>query len=103
MRNHGAPSVHKGRIAYLDGWRGLAILAVPIGHFVPSLGQAGSLGVELFFVLSGRLMASILFEEKIPAEQLFAGRFSRIYPGLLLYCAAIFFVSVTAQGMGIWW
>jgi peptidoglycan/LPS O-acetylase OafA/YrhL len=54
------------RLAYLDGWRGLSIALVLIGHFVPVPGiNLGVLGVEFFFVLSGRLMAEILFIEHI--------------------------------------
>ena len=41
-----------GRLGYLDGWRGLAILTVLAGHFVNSLSDAGSFGVEILFVLS---------------------------------------------------
>ena len=52
-------------IGYLDGWRGMAILLVLIGHFYPIKAMnLGTLGVDLFFVLSGRLMADILFVQK---------------------------------------
>lgn len=42
-------------------------------------------GVEFFFVLSGRLMAEILFVRKTPLLPFFYRRFSRIYPALLFY------------------
>jgi peptidoglycan/LPS O-acetylase OafA/YrhL len=60
----GDVSIHSGsgRLSYLDGWRGLAIICVLAGHFlfIKSF-NLGPFGVELFFVLSGRLMADILF------------------------------------------
>lgn len=74
------------RLAYLDGWRGLSIALVLIGHFfpVPAI-NLGVLGVEFFFVLSGRLMAEILFVERYPLKTFFKRRFSRIYPALLVF------------------
>jgi peptidoglycan/LPS O-acetylase OafA/YrhL len=62
------------RIAYLDGWRGAAIALVILGHFFfPNTGVA-STGVEVFFVLSGRLMAEILFIESYPLKRFFLKR-----------------------------
>ena len=76
----------RSRLAYLDGWRGLSITLVLIGHFFPVPGiNLGVLGVEFFFVLSGRLMAEILFIERYPLKKFFKRRFSRIYPALLVY------------------
>jgi len=77
-------------IPALDGWRGLAVLLVLIGHFggdsyLPDLGSAG---VDLFFVLSGRLMAEILFVRKMPLRLFFLRRFSRVYPALLAFVLA---------------
>lgn len=75
--------VHLG---YLDGWRGIAISAVLIGHFFPlPYINIGRMGVELFFVLSGRLMADILFVKQVPLKEFYWRRFSRIYPGLLFF------------------
>jgi peptidoglycan/LPS O-acetylase OafA/YrhL len=74
----------------LDGWRGLAITAVLLGHFalesqVPGLGV---FGVDLFFVLSGRLMAEILFVRRSPLPTFFLRRFSRVYPALFVFVLA---------------
>jgi peptidoglycan/LPS O-acetylase OafA/YrhL len=77
------------RLAYLDGWRGLSIALVLIGHFFPVPGiSLGVMGVEFFFVLSGRLMAEILFVERYPLKAFFKRRFSRIYPALLVFVIA---------------
>ena len=78
--------VQRARLPYLDGWRGLSITLVLIGHFFPVPGiNLGLLGVEFFFVLSGRLMAEILFIERYPLKKFFKRRFSRIYPALAVY------------------
>ncbi|QPC92544.1 acyltransferase [Mesorhizobium sp. INR15] len=88
-----ADSSPRARLAYLDGWRGLSIALVLIGHFFPVPGiNLGVMGVEFFFVLSGRLMAEILFVERYPLKKFFKRRFSRIYPALLVFVA----VAMTA-------
>jgi len=73
------------RLRHLDGWRGASILLVLAGHFlnIPFL-EAGKLGVELFFALSGRLIAEILFIERMPLRQFYPRRIARIYPALLV-------------------
>ncbi len=74
----------------LDGWRGCAILLVLVGHFATSRGiNLGRFGVELFFVLSGRLMAEILFVRATPLTRFFVRRASRIYPALICFVLAM--------------
>jgi peptidoglycan/LPS O-acetylase OafA/YrhL len=73
-------------LGHLDGWRGIAILLVLWGHFAPiEFINLGTLGVDFFFVLSGRLMAHILFVKKMALPQFFGRRFSRVYPALLVF------------------
>lgn len=75
------------RILYLDGWRGLAIISVLIAHFgSDDIINLGRFGVELFFVLSGRLMAEILFVRKAALPSFFIRRISRVYPALFALC-----------------
>jgi peptidoglycan/LPS O-acetylase OafA/YrhL len=88
-------SITKGRVEYLDGWRGLAILAVLLGHFTNIL-ALGELGVELFFVLSGRLMADLLFVKRVKATTFLVRRVSRVYPALLVFVAATFPLALVA-------
>jgi peptidoglycan/LPS O-acetylase OafA/YrhL len=72
------------RLHYLDGWRALAISGVIIGHFGTAKGiNLGRLGVELFFVLSGRLMAQILFIENSELGKFYFRRFTRVYPTIV--------------------
>ena len=88
-----------GHLPYLDGWRGIAILLVLIGHFAPfAPGLLAGAGVEFFFVLSGRLMAEILIVRRMPLPTFFFRRASRILPALAFYVSAMLFV-VWATGM----
>lgn len=75
------------QLAFLDGWRGLAIAFVLVGHFATDAIRPGlsGLGVDLFFVLSGRLMAEILFVRRAPLGTFVLRRFSRVYPALCVF------------------
>jgi peptidoglycan/LPS O-acetylase OafA/YrhL len=77
---------------FLDGWRGLAIATVLLGHFFLEgiAPNAGIVGVQLFFVLTGRLMAEILFVRKAPLGRFYVRRVSRVVPAL--YC----FILITS-------
>ncbi|MET3826590.1 peptidoglycan/LPS O-acetylase OafA/YrhL [Sphingomonas sp. PvP055] len=80
----------KPRIGYLDGWRGLSILAVLAGHFAQlPIMNFGRFGVEMFFVLSGSLMAQVLFIERQPIGEFFRRRASRIWPAFLLFVVVV--------------
>ena len=69
-----------------DGWRGLAILCVLTGHFMGTESiKEDRLGVDIFFVLSGMLMARILFEKRTDLKTFYVRRFSRIFPALLFF------------------
>lgn len=74
------------RRPHLDGWRGLAIAAVLVGHFMPMPNlHLATLGVELFFVLSGLLMGEILFVRNFPLASFFYRRATRIAPALWVF------------------
>lgn len=80
-------------IPYLDGWRGLAILLVLIGHFFEL--PASRLGVEVFFVLSGMLMSRVLFVAKLPLGTFYRRRCARILPVYFLFLATMFLSALT--------
>lgn len=84
------------RLLYLDGWRGVAILAVLVGHFT-RFSSAGGTGVEIFFVLSGRLMAQILFVDRYPLPIFFQRRLSRVVPALAVLVVAMLSLSAVSS------
>ncbi|GAB3468980.1 acyltransferase [Massilia terrae] len=74
----------------LDGWRALAIGCLYIGHFSPVPGiNLGAVGVNLFFVLSGLLMARILFVRPMPIPIFYKRRIARVFPSLYVFILAI--------------
>ena len=54
-RNNGAKS--EKFVRGIDGLKGIAILGVTLYHLFPTAGRGGFLGVSLFFLLSGYLLA----------------------------------------------
>jgi peptidoglycan/LPS O-acetylase OafA/YrhL len=80
----------KTHIPYLDGWRGLAIVFLLTGHFFPVPGiNLGAVGVALFFVLSGYLMSSILFLDRVPLSLFYRRRIARILPSVVVFLLAV--------------
>jgi peptidoglycan/LPS O-acetylase OafA/YrhL len=77
-----------GHSKALDGLRGVAILLVLAAHLVGYRG--GGLGVDVFFVLSGFLITSLLLEEhersgRISLRGFYGRRTRRIMPALWFY------------------
>jgi len=59
--------MNKARLPQLDGLRAVAIMFVMAFHFIPPVDRyapLGSIGVRLFFVLSGFLITRILLDSK---------------------------------------
>jgi peptidoglycan/LPS O-acetylase OafA/YrhL len=80
----------KTHIPYLDGWRGLAIVFLLIGHFFPVPGiNFGAVGVALFFVLSGFLMSRILFLDRVPLSLFYRRRIARILPSVFVFVLVV--------------
>jgi peptidoglycan/LPS O-acetylase OafA/YrhL len=101
--SHGEPPLGAGpdRLLFLDGWRGMAILLVILGHFFWFLPRTiGSAGVECFFVLSGRLMAEILIVRRHPLPSFVARRAARVLPALACYVLSIAAIIVATLGIG---
>lgn len=87
------------RLQALDGWRGVAILAVLFGHFATARGlNAGRLGVELFFALSGLLIGKILFEARTGIGPFAVNRFARIVPSMWVFWIVAMAVVALREG-----
>jgi len=104
-----------GRIAELDGLRGLAILMVLLYHYVykrvdpaanPGIEDAlfflrlGWSGVDLFFVLSGYLIGGILLDAKYSPrffQTFFIRRICRIFP---LYYSVLILFAIAERVLG---
>jgi peptidoglycan/LPS O-acetylase OafA/YrhL len=79
----------KGRFDAFDGVRAFAVLAAFGSHVSQKWASGGWMGVEVFFVLSGYLITSLLLREhrttgRIAFGRFYARRAVRLYPALLL-------------------
>jgi len=91
------------RIVGLDGLRGIAVLAVILYHSDLGILNGGFLGVDVFFVLSGFLITSLLINEfestgRIDRPDFYLRRIRRLVPALsivLLACVIITGLWVT--------
>ena len=72
----------------IDGLRAVAVLSVVFFHAFPGLLRGGFIGVDVFFVISGFLISSILFKNLNDGQfsllEFYSKRIRRIFPGLLL-------------------
>jgi peptidoglycan/LPS O-acetylase OafA/YrhL len=88
------PQVSLPHLGGLDGLRGIAVVAVILYHGGVSWAPGGLLGVELFFVLSGFLITSLLLAEwtrsaTIALRSFWARRARRLLPALFVLVLAI--------------
>ena len=88
----------------VDGLRGLAILSVVIFHIFPSALRGGFIGVDIFFVISGFLISSIILRnidnDSFSFLEFYARRIRRIFPALILVlfvCLSLGYVCLFAD------
>lgn len=81
----------------IDGLRALAVLSVVLYHAFPSYLQGGFVGVDIFFVISGFLITSILLKElnndDFKFSDFYLRRFNRIFPSLIIVLIFSFFIG----------
>jgi peptidoglycan/LPS O-acetylase OafA/YrhL len=103
-----------GRRTELDGLRALAVLGVMYTHFVNDDSALGTLGVYLFFVLSGYLISGILLRSRdlISAHKatrqsalktFYIRRILRIFPVYYLFLFALWIAGSYEVREQIWW
>ncbi|MET0542419.1 MAG: acyltransferase, partial [Variovorax sp.] len=78
----------------IDGLRAVAVVSVVGYHAFPDLVRGGFIGVDIFFVISGFLISTIIFGSLAGAgfsyREFYARRIRRIFPALLPVMAATF-------------
>ena len=84
--------------ADIDGLRAIACLAVVLYHAFPNRLPGGFIGVDIFFVISGYLISSILYRHlfnqddpgKVHIVDFYSRRVRRIFPALILVLVTTF-------------
>ncbi len=104
--------IDRGRIPALDGLRAVSIVLVVGEHFTLAngfrpasafgllLGHLGSIGVDIFFTISGFLITTLLLREwhrndSISLRAFYIRRFLRIMPAALVFLMVIAALQVT--------
>src|SRR6185437_9942513 len=93
----------KMRIHSLDGLRAISILLVMLGHMASCglapefFGRYGNFGVQVFFVISGYLITTLLLREKARAgtvdlKAFYFRRVLRIFPAAYIFVGAMLLV-----------
>ena len=86
----------------IDGLRAVAVAAVFLYHADLSWMPGGFLGVDVFFVISGYLITSLLIAEfedrgRIALGRFWAGRARRLLPALFALLAVCLVIGATLQ------
>lgn len=78
----------------IDGLRAIAVLSVVIYHAFPKFIRGGFIGVDIFFVISGFLISTIIMgsleRNSFSFFEFYSRRIKRIFPALLLVLTASF-------------
>lgn len=76
-------------IPHLDGLRAISVFAILTFHLRPDWLPGGFLGVDIFFIISGFLITSLLSNEiqnhgRIDFSRFYLRRFKRLFPSFIL-------------------
>ena len=76
----------------IDGLRAIAVLSVVGFHAFPTWLKGGFIGVDIFFVISGYLISTIIFKSiknnSFSFSEFYGRRIKRIFPALILVLSA---------------
>lgn len=76
----------------IDGLRAIAILSVLFFHAFPDAVRGGFIGVDVFFVISGYLISTIIYSNLqqgiFSFKDFYARRIRRIFPALFTILSA---------------
>lgn len=76
----------------IDGLRSIAVLSVVAYHYFPPILRGGFIGVDIFFVISGYLISTIIFNEldknMFSILNFYRRRINRIFPTLSVVLVA---------------
>jgi peptidoglycan/LPS O-acetylase OafA/YrhL len=99
-------ALQKNYFPSLDGFRALSVLTVIFfhsklmvnGHFYYKIFN-GPLAVEIFFIISGFLITTLLMKERVHTQSIslkkfYARRFLRIFPAAYIFLAVIIGISL---------
>ncbi len=88
----------------IDGLRAVAVLLVLIFHGFPRFIKGGFIGVDIFFVISGYLITSIILKSQARGEfsllDFYSRRIKRIFPSLLvvlIFCLTFGWFSLLGE------
>ena len=98
VRSRNAASSSAGRLPGLDGLRAVAILAVLAFHLDPRWLPGGFLGVDVFFVISGFLITTLLVRERAHTGRIdlwgfWTRRARRLVPALLVLVPSVILLA----------
>lgn len=92
--DRGAAMLHPKYRPDIDGLRAVAVLSVVVYHAFPALLPGGFAGVDIFFVISGYLITTIiagnLQADLFSFADFYQRRIRRIFPALVLVVSAVF-------------
>jgi peptidoglycan/LPS O-acetylase OafA/YrhL len=93
------PQLHPKYRSDIDGLRAIAVLSVVAFHAFPELITGGFIGVDIFFVISGYLISTIIFDSLEKSDfsfsDFYARRVLRIFPALVLVLVSCFIFGWT--------
>ena len=83
--------------ADIDGLRAVAVIAVVLFHAFPRLLPGGFIGVDIFFVISGYLISSLICDKfefgSFTLAEFYIRRIRRIFPALAVVLATVLIVG----------